>query len=433
MAVDSKYKGNRTLKDAGQKPQNAEDKEYVEMIQQQTTFEAAAEGGDFRYSENYQNFDPSKKDYPDLEYTYPPFNPPPFDPWPPGPVPPKDDPPGGDITNEFGCTDPTFCWCPDEEKCGMVTCTQEAVAAAPVDPASGASAYCYHNKLCITGAETTPSDLSIEITMQSRNKLPGGGEVRTQARDVVIVKKCAQEKCCGCNESKISYTTNQMAGGETQNLSATKVKDACKDKVKLTWTANYGSFSPSTGRDVVYTAPPQNSTCDKSADITLYCDGKVIDTLHISITVTGAGAAYFINECNKEYACEPSGLGGGICTSGQVRQNVYNCSGDLIRSLVCYCCYGFVGDECVTPENCKSISAHCTQCYYLRGITDASCAGMAVQLTTTGGVPHMCVNQAPAPPPYDFVESYGPGTLGTIVDVRTQEMKDLGCCPAALS
>jgi len=438
MAVDSKYKGNRTLKDAGQKPQNAEDKEYVEMIQQQTTFEAAAEGGDFRYSENYQNFDPSKKDYPDLEYTYPPFNPPPFDPWPPGPVPPKDDPPGGDITNEFGCTDPTFCWCPEEEKCGTVSCTQTAVAAQAVYE-TGEYVYCRNNRLCITASNVSSDPMQVEIVMQKSTKLAGGQIVRQQARDIVSVKKCEDSKCCGCKNSKISYTTNAMNISETQNLSATKITDACKTKAKLTWTASNGSISPSTGRDVVYTAPATNLNCDESADITLYCDGKVIDTLHITVNASGTGMAVVYNTCYSE---------SGGCATGfetRVKQQAYNCDGSDYGTIYCSCipCSGSTppakcaADPCIGLATCEREFAQGDNCA-ARGVTANTCADIAEHLTTTrpncgdgyGDAYFFCQTGTGGG---SGVPPYGAGSLNTYTDVRSTAQKNAGCCPPQLS
>lgn len=436
MPVDSRYKGNRILKDAGQKPQNAEDKEYVEMIQQQTTFEADAEGGDFRYSENYQNFDPEKKDYSDLEYTYPPFNPPPFDPWF-DPVIPKDDPPGGgDITNEFGCKDPSFCWCPDEERCGAVSCTQEAVAAEVSDPASGASAYCHHNKLCVTGAEVSPDSLSIEITMQSRTSIPGG-EVRTQARDTVVVERCAAEKCCNCTKSKIVYTTNQMNISETQNLSASEISKGCKDKVKLLWTVTNGSLDKYTGAEVVFTAPATNINCDEDADINLYCDGKLIDSLHITINASGTGYAVVYNTCYQE---------GGDCSSGPgllyVEQVAYDCSGSQVRNIRCFCTRCLtapkcvVSDPCIGLRKCERSFAESDSCD-ARGVTSYTCADLSAHLTPTrdicgdtyGDVYYPCAEVVGGSGTYPL----GAAPLDTYTDIRTTEMKNAGCCPPQLS
>jgi hypothetical protein len=447
MPVDNRYKGNRQVKDAGQKPQNAEDKEYIEMIQQQTTFEADAEGGNFRYSENYQNFDPEKEDYSDLEYTYPPFNPPPFDPWF-NPVLPKDDPPGGgDVTNEFGCKDPSLCWCPDEERCGQVSCTQEAVAAEPLEGDSGASCYCYHNKLCVTGSEATPQSLAIKITMQSRTQIPSG-EVRTQAQDVVTVEKCKADKCCNCLKSKIAYTSNQMNGGEAQNLSATNISDACKNKAKVTWAASSGSFDKTTGRDVVFTAPAQNANCDASADVTLYCNGNVIDTLHVTINTSGTGIAVVVNSCGIEGSCQDD-LPGITCLSARVDQTLYDCAGNEYRVQRCMCwdySISLSGDCATLGSNCPSWSVdnrggigcapgkHCLECSG-RGVTAATCADISAHLTTANSGGHddyyPCVEITPSAG--TGRNPAGAGALGTYLDVRTQAMKDAGCCPPQLS
>jgi len=438
MALDSRYKGNRITKDAGQKPQNAENKEYVEMIQEKTTFEAGAEGGSFRYSENFQNFDPEKEDYPDLEYSYPPFNPPPFDPWP-GPVPPKDPSDKDDITAFFECKDPSFCWCPDEEKCGAASCTEKAVAARVVDD-NGELVYCHNNKLCITGRSTSPKVMKVEITMEKRTKISGDREVRQQARDIVAVSKCADDKCCDCKRSKIQYTTNAMNINETQNLSATNISDACKTKAKVTWTVSNGSLDKAAGRDVVFTAPATNLNCDESADITLYCDGKVIDTLHITINATGTGLAVIYNTCYQEV--------GGDCTDptqqATVRQRGYGCDGSLTNDIYCACrpCTATppacAGDPCLGHEACSGPGFFVFDQCASRGITSNTCADIAANLTMTRpacggdydgyywcyGTPFTLLN--PSHP-------LGAGTIGVYTDARTTAMKNAGCCPPQLS
>ena len=297
MAVDSRYKGNRILKDSGQKPQNAEDKEYLEMTQQQTTFEADAEGGDFRYSENYQNFDPEKKDYQDLEYTYPPFNPPPFDPgppgpWYPGPVPKKDDPPGGEEDELVFRVNTKLCWCPKKEVTANVVVTPGRVTGvrmSAMDKSKATVSLLSGGVVKIKGDASQMNymgSMTIVLTINYvRAKTETTGRISTTVEQTHIVPRCSL--CCDCaTDATIGYTVLDVWVDTEMNLTVENFNESCTYEWTMTGD---GSLVPNDDNSIaVYTAPNDNSSCDKTATVSLICNGAVADSIIIRIKHLGA-------------------------------------------------------------------------------------------------------------------------------------------------
>ena len=417
MPVDSKYKGNRTLKDAGQKPQNAEDKEYVEMIQQQTTFEAAAEGGDFRYSENYQNFDPEKKDYQDLEYTYPPFNPPPFDPWPPGPVFPKDPPPGGGEEEKVSFVINTqLCWCPNKEVTANVICAAGRIvnvrmSAADRNKATVSLLSNGNVKIKASASEkNNQGSLTIVLTIvRTRAATDNSLAVNMVVEQTYNVPRC--KDCCQCADAAISYVALLMEINTAQNLGITNADpDSCTYTWAITAGSTTGTLEPAEdGLSALFTAPTSNSNCDEGPiTITLYCNGNVADSIIITINHLSYPRSH--NWWDNDWYCISNITCTENCIEDTLNPGNWWCSRTVLSD--CYFCDGTTlaeaGGGCYGDGRSSNVPfPDCDSCYASIPTCEAIAAGISV---THNGI------------------TYTPLAIGATLDFRGSYQLTYGCC-----
>ena len=201
--------------------------------------------------------------------------------------------------------------------------------------------------------------------------------------------------------SSIYYTTPQQPPGTDQDLPIDNPNPACE----YTWELVGGGSLSVVNGVMRYTAPTTNPNCENNATISLLCNGVVIDTIKIAITVINdPWIAYHEESPCLEY-CSPAGSGLG--TNYYFTVTGYKCDGTVregpLERLI-YAGGGDPGEEC--PVRLAVLNAQCVTAYGL-----ACCAAYET------GLVHQFLT------PND-----SPG----IHDNRTEAQKLAGCCPAQL-
>lgn len=206
----------------------------------------------------------------------------------------------------------------------------------------------------------------------------------------VDLQNCCPDKaicpkvCGGCAAVSMAHSTHQMSINETQTLTASGGGG------KYTWSfSGGGTLSKTKGPTTVYTAPASNTNCLLNPTITLKdCCGK---STHIDIAVSAVAGGIAYKTLYDTY--------GDGCVHA-INQAALGCKGELDSTIGCDSCdYGTACENCcqfVAGIGCPQQGFCCTQAALI-----ARCSGCAT-----------CA-------------------IGTY-DLRTEEQKTLGCCPAAL-
>jgi len=193
---------------------------------------------------------------------------------------------------------------------------------------------------------------------------------------------------CDCTElgAYIDYTTDQMAGGESQTIYG-------KPSRQWDWTVVTGENTyNSTGKSVMVFAPTEdNEDCNNNIEISMACpgeDGEVCDTLTIAVTTA---------ECEDYsssalWSCCDHVWGGdqGLCCF-----LAYDCMGVMILDADNVCCpWLHLPEACGVVVGCELGSDQCAN--------SVNCSG--------------------TPPGCSFETN----------DTRSAAMKTAGCCPRIL-
>jgi len=281
-----------------------------------------------------------------------------------------------------------------------------------------------------------PSDKIVNITIdtkfawishsESNQKLPEGGSFEdcgswegssyiklyltvsaSIPASVSSIEICAEtmlgEECCvtvdkevcNCTGISIGYTTQQMAVDEVQTLTATGYWAGCT----YTWAlSGGGELSASEGTSITYTAPSSNANCTNNATITLSVEGSTCDTLEIAVNAYGTDATVaYIKADDSVTIAECTNPQPGQWTCGRTLYVYnYNCKGELLGS---HSSYGWSTATWVDS---------CDECY----------AWLESHGYTVAAVLALAVADGHA--------------AGSVEDVRTEQMRIDGCCPAAV-
>lgn len=204
----------------------------------------------------------------------------------------------------------------------------------------------------------------------------------------------------------IQYTTLQMAVDEAQTLTASIEGEDYDWAI----SSGGGSLSVAIGNSTVYTAPSSNdATCSQNSTITLSCDGVVIDSITIAVNKwTGDEDAYKVWEnyysvvtcpSTYEYTTSPS------CPCNLVGGSLICCP-SYYGAVGHYRCDGvWNSEDLLCSKNSYGVVANC-------GVCDTRCPPLISDCDTC-------------------MASLG-YTMDTSIDLRTQAMKDGGCCPEGL-
>ena len=292
------------------------------------------------------------KDYPSMEYNfdYPGIG---YD-WPNG---------GGDITPGLiddinnGLWNANFlcsgspCYCPGEERCFDLGCTWQVVSIKVLD---GNITVTGRNYACITAPSENASGGQIQVTQKwGPGSLLREGQV-IYGSHVMSVPKCSDcEECADCGTETISYSSQDMTVGLSQNLTITGAGEvaACYDweisGTGFAFDGVDGSQTTATGLSVTLYAPSANLNCAHSGStVTLKCGGVVKDTVSFSATTAGLAEGTYYTVC-PPCSYQPGGAACAwvhdwYCVCGR-----YNCYGTYLSSGN-YCCVGNSEAECLS-------------------------------------------------------------------------------------
>lgn len=193
--------------------------------------------------------------------------------------------------------------------------------------------------------------------------------------------KACNGKCNGCPAPTIGYTSQQMSCGGTQTLTHTGGGAGGK----YTWAVDFGTLSTPIGASVIYTAPAANAGCAYNPTITLTdCCG------HQGTLKLGVSCVVWVQAAIRVFVFNPNGDPG--CVYHYAKY--IDCSGNEGTGV--FCCR----DGCGNPD-CNTIN----------------CCGN----------PDVCGKPLPCS---DVRLGFDCSTR--VVDIRTQPMKDAGCCPVQL-
>lgn len=194
-----------------------------------------------------------------------------------------------------------------------------------------------------------------------------------------------------CLEIVIQFTTVQMQGGETQNLSYTP-----RPNCDCHWESAGGGFITGEGAQVEYTAPASNPQCAQNGIINLVCANQVVDTLNISVnTASGQAGHYFL--CTKQRVQAQC--------SAHITVFPLNCNGEVMWPNWVIC-------ASASPSFCPMPPLEQSE---VEAILSAKCAE-----AWSNYFPHG-----------DYCPGGSPGEDG-YADARTWDDKEAGCCPAQL-
>ena len=191
------------------------------------------------------------------------------------------------------------------------------------------------------------------------------------------------------------------------------VSGGCGEPYTWSLISGGGSLSPTTGSSVNYTAPSSNPDCANHPliQVTDYAGQKVYK--QIELTRNSQGVAFVGPWVKDDSSCtsDPATLMYPVVVAPQ-----YACDGSFVgntqRSGQCYVAYEPWSSS--SPETCEAETMYglvtwscftCQECFDY--VTSDAC--------TTGPTPAFCIGV----------------TVGSVQDVRTQKMKDAGCCMEA--
>lgn len=143
---------------------------------------------------------------------------------------------------------------------------------------------------------------------------------------------CPDTRCTGAT---IGFTTNQMQGGETQNLTILNPNPAGSYELRII------SGGGEIDGDGKYYAPNTNPNCQENVTIALICYETIMDTLEIAIN-TGTGLAGYVDFfCQTQRAI-------GLCAA-QIKAKKLYCDGSTSTSY--YACSPGTGGIPCTLDN----------------------------------------------------------------------------------
>ena len=174
---------------------------------------------------------------------------------------------------------------------------------------------------------------------------------------------------CNCDGIEIGYTSQQMGVDEVQTLWVVGGILRCTYIYRWDIISGGGSLSSNYGQTVIYTAPSFNGDCEQNPVISLSVYGNVCDTLAIAVTAVFTYVAYYRV---TDTSCSTTHF----CQESYRRLTCDNRDvGGSARS-----CWNGPWEECLDQEYCHEF----------------------------------------CPP------------IGYVYDIRTEEQKAAGCCPAGL-
>jgi hypothetical protein len=226
--------------------------------------------------------------------------------------------------------------------------------------------------------------------------------MRSQLNTFAATGSFDEETCPDCPTPVIIYSTTHMSINAKQGLA---VVDDGSSPYKWEINAGGGQLSVTTGTSTLYTAPSSNPNCLLNVTIRVTNKCKKYADLKIAINayVPTGDVAYFggsvcLNATGPASGCAGTPWGGQCPpgTSGcipflSISEYGYNCQDAMLGGGGCnrnYEVIKCVPGDCLAETCCQALS------------TGGSCHGIYP---------------------------------GGVLDVRTQAMKDAGCCPAALS
>ena len=193
------------------------------------------------------------------------------------------------------------------------------------------------------------------------------------------------EDCC--EGVTIGYTTQQMQVGENQTLTVENPNRGCLYEWSI--ASGGGSLSQDYGLSTIYTAPGENAHCVNNPVIILKEAGKdICDSL--ALAVNGSEDLEWAVRVWSDKDCEEVAPGTFNCT---LTNNTYACLGDLMASY-----------PCVLGRQSSGAGASCDVCYEKT-------------------LPNLC-----------YSDGKSMNTLLSIspIDLRSDLMKERGCCPEQL-
>ena len=210
-------------------------------------------------------------------------------------------------------------------------------------------------------------------------------------------------------KASIGYTTQQMSVDEVQTLTVEWAVSGATYNWEI--TSGGGSLSSATGLSVDYTAPTTNANCTNNPNITLSTGGTVSDSLQLAVNSAGAWHALNwyrdaeINPTSFDECTQVSGTCTG-CYITRVKKAKYS-------KIMCDGSNMFDEDH-----------------YYLCG-SDSSCTYWDCQYCAAGEqCPGSCAGKCPYPSDSEIIGNCI-NQCGS-VDVRTDSLKEQGCCPYQL-
>lgn len=208
------------------------------------------------------------------------------------------------------------------------------------------------------------------------DKYPQSGGLKPKGQKPTIVFRC------NCINLALYYTTNQMQVGEQQALTVRGLNASLCHGTDITWElSGGGSLSSNVGFSTIYTAPASNPDCLNNATITARC-GDYSATIQIAITAIS----------NQDAAIECHTEGPYSIYTSLVCAKKFRCDGSLGQITGSNCCYTDEWFPSLDGSVC-CLNLTCATCFDLLAY-DAQKEG--------------------------------------ITDIRTQPLKDAGCCPAIL-
>jgi hypothetical protein len=201
----------------------------------------------------------------------------------------------------------------------------------------------------------------------------GDGESCYKEFSVSVKNNDCVTDYCQPNPS-IAYSSFTVNFGMSQTFTIYGKHPGATESMFSWQLSGEGSLSATSGFETTYTAPDDNANCGFSATINLYCNGTLMDSIELSISIYDNDSLAFRVyssdnvHCAAHFRCECTRSCYAIYCSGRMTTN--DCNGSLS---------GF--QDCYSPPS---------------GCTDRTCSPQ-------------------------YVDN---------VDVRTEEMKQNGCCPA---
>ena len=258
-----------------------------------------------------------------------------------------------------------------------------------------------HWKPAFSGVQLAKGDFRTLTNMRYSNKAIVAVKGMSKINTTVLGNTCDD-----ATDPVISYTSQQLAAGGTQALTATGGYGT------YTWAiiSGGGSISPTTGSSTTYTAPATNPSCVYNPTIRCTDSCGHYDELELAIHQVVTGNAVGVSRATVSTTCKVT-----------IVNDRYGCDNGVLATgnACCSCDYSAGLLPCTPPVACGSTVGCGTTCTYCPctggGCADSSpsCTSGCKNCTLLGG---------------GQTVSSAPGTY----DVRSAEQLAAGCCPAML-